>query len=351
MDKFVCVRVVQANALDLSLFQFDYDLTFAVFFMNADKTIYGRYGSRSDHKDAQSDISLEGLRAALSGALELHQAYPGNKPLLAGKQPKPVARQRPEEYAPLKDYKPELDYAGKVVQSCMHCHQIADAQRREYRQARQPLPEEVLFPWPMPQTVGLRLDPRQKATVAEVAEASAAQRAGIRAADEIVSLNGQPLLSIADVQWVLHHAPAEGGIEAQIRRGGKLRAVQIPLERGWRSRSDISWRTTTWDLRRAGFGGMLLVDLPQAERRKAGLKDDALGLLVEHVGQYGDHAAAHRAGFKKGDIVVSFDGLTSAARETDLLAHAIQKRRPGETLSIGILRNGKRMELKVTLPN
>jgi len=50
MDQFVCVRLVQANGLDLELFQFDYDLTFSIFFMNGDKTIYGRYGTRSSQK-------------------------------------------------------------------------------------------------------------------------------------------------------------------------------------------------------------------------------------------------------------------------------------------------------------
>src|SRR5690606_27010836 len=38
MEKFVCVRIVKGNGLDLSLFQYDYDLSFAAFFMNADKT-------------------------------------------------------------------------------------------------------------------------------------------------------------------------------------------------------------------------------------------------------------------------------------------------------------------------
>ena len=61
MEKFVRVRIVQANGMDLSLFQFDFDLTFAVFFMNADRTIYGRFGSRSDFKDALRDISMEGF--------------------------------------------------------------------------------------------------------------------------------------------------------------------------------------------------------------------------------------------------------------------------------------------------
>jgi hypothetical protein len=55
----VCVRLVQANALDLTLFQFDYDLSFAVFFLNADRTVYGRFGSRSDRAEAIRDMSIE----------------------------------------------------------------------------------------------------------------------------------------------------------------------------------------------------------------------------------------------------------------------------------------------------
>ena len=55
------MRVVKANDLDLAQFQFDFGLTFAIVFMNADKTIYGRYGSRSSRENAESDVSVEGL--------------------------------------------------------------------------------------------------------------------------------------------------------------------------------------------------------------------------------------------------------------------------------------------------
>ena len=51
--------MVQANGIDLSLFQFDYDLTFAAFFMNADRTIYGRYGIRPSQEDPGKNISLQ----------------------------------------------------------------------------------------------------------------------------------------------------------------------------------------------------------------------------------------------------------------------------------------------------
>src|SRR5436309_13256189 len=127
MDKFVCVRLVQANAMDLALFQFDYDLTFAAFFMNADRTIYGRFGSRSNQKDPAKDISMEGFRAALAGALELHKKYPANKVSLRGKQGSAPAFKVPEDYPSLKGkYKAALDYEGKVAKSCIHCHQVRE---------------------------------------------------------------------------------------------------------------------------------------------------------------------------------------------------------------------------------
>ena len=86
MDKFIRVRIVQANSLDLSLFAHDYDISFAAYFLNPDKTIYGRFGTRSDQKNAEKDISMEGLRKAMLAALELHAAYPANKSALAGKR-------------------------------------------------------------------------------------------------------------------------------------------------------------------------------------------------------------------------------------------------------------------------
>src|SRR6266516_7942105 len=54
LDQFVCVRLINANALDLSLFQFDYDLSFSTMFFNGDGTIYGRYGSWTYQHDSQN---------------------------------------------------------------------------------------------------------------------------------------------------------------------------------------------------------------------------------------------------------------------------------------------------------
>ena len=60
MNEFVCLRMIQMNGVDLA--QFDYDMSFAVFFMNPDGTIYGRYGTRNARPDeADRDFFLYDL--------------------------------------------------------------------------------------------------------------------------------------------------------------------------------------------------------------------------------------------------------------------------------------------------
>src|ERR1043165_6663430 len=78
LDKFVRVRVINANALDLSLFQFDYDLSFSTMFFNGDGTVYGRYGSWTHQKNSQ-DKTTAGFKKALEAALRIHNGYPANK--------------------------------------------------------------------------------------------------------------------------------------------------------------------------------------------------------------------------------------------------------------------------------
>src|SRR5262249_31385421 len=109
LDEFVCVRIVQANGLDLSLFQYDYDLSFAAFILNADRTIYGRFGTRSHRTESERDVSVEGFGKALAAALELHRQYPANRAALAAKRGPDAAIHAPEEFPSLKGrYGPRL---------------------------------------------------------------------------------------------------------------------------------------------------------------------------------------------------------------------------------------------------
>ena len=58
LDEFVCVRIPEANTIDLTHFQFDFDLSFAVFFMDASLTVYGRFGTRSGRPESVADFNL-----------------------------------------------------------------------------------------------------------------------------------------------------------------------------------------------------------------------------------------------------------------------------------------------------
>jgi hypothetical protein len=348
LDKFVCVRVVQGNNLDLSLFQFDYDQSFHAFFLNADKTVYGRFGTRSARQE-EEDMTMAGLRQAMMGALELHAHYPANREQLAGKQPKPAQFRVPEEMPPLKGkYTDKLNYEGAVVASCIHCHQIIDSQRELSRAQDNRMPEQLLFPYPLPDVLGLRLNPDERATISKVAPDSFAEKAGLKPGDRIVGLNGQPLLSTADLQWVLHHAAAPSQLTANVRRGEKSIDVAIDLPREWRRNSDISFRASSWELRRMASGGLLLVDLGAEQRKERKLTDGSLALFVKHVGEYGAHAVAKQAGFQKGDVIVALDGKRDHLSEGQFLARTLTVR-PGSRITTTVLRDGKEIEMKLLM--
>lgn len=351
LEQFECVRVVGTNGLDLRTFQFDTDQSFAVFMLNADGTIYGRFGTRSHRTEWLGDVSLAGLGKALKGALTLHADFPNHRESLTGKRgPEPEAA-APEKFPALKDqYGSTLDYEGNIVKSCIHCHQIGDAQREYYRQAGKGIPESVLFPYPHPRVVGLTLDPKEAARVLEVEAGSAAEQAGIQAGDDIRSLAGQPLLSIADVQWVLHRAAPEGeSIPAVIHRGDQAKTLSLKLGKGWKRQGDISWRVTSWGLRRMVTGGLLLEEVTPEERLAAKLPKESMALRVKHAGEYGPHAAAKNAGVEKGDILTSYDGRTDLLRDTDVLAHGIQTHQPGDSVPITVLRNGRKLTFQLPI--
>lgn len=349
LDKFVRVRVISTNGLDLSLFQFDTDQSSAVFLLNADGTIYGRYGTRSHHKEFAGDLAIEGLGKALEGALALHADYPKNKAALAGKRGGQPEFAVPEKYPTLAGkYTDKLNYEGEVVKSCIHCHQIGDAQRRWYHDESGAIPESVLFQYPHPKAIGLILDPKECATVARVEPNTPAAASGLQKGDVIKQMNGQPLLSIADVQWVLHQSNPQGTtVKASVERAGKPVEVSLALPKGWRQRDDISWRASSWELRRVAIGALKLNEMTADELKAAGLTEKDKALRVEHVGQYSPHDIAKKAGFQKNDIVLAFDGKPFE-RETDIITYALRDRKPGDSIAVDILRGGKKQTL--TLP-
>ena len=337
LDRFVCVRIIQANAMDLSLFQFDYDLTWAAFFLNADRTIYGRYGTRSQ-TNRKDDVSVPGFKKAMMGALELHKAFPANKQLLAGKTGRVPKYKKPEDYPVLKRFYGKLKGVidPKRQHTCLHCHQVHNNHFRVYRKARKPIPDRVLWANPMPDWLGLTLDPHEKATVKFVAAGSSAEKAGFKIADRIQTLAGQPMISIADVQWVLEQAEEPGRIRAVVLRNGKQLRLDLTLGKGWRRKGDFSWRASNEVFSPTGE----IEALTAAERKKLGLDGSALAVRLKYN---------HRP-LVKGDVVVGLNGQRLRQSASEFLAYIAQQTKPGQKLSVTVIRQGKPLVVVVTVP-
>jgi serine protease Do len=137
-------------------------------------------------------------------------------------------------------------------------------------------------------------------------------------------------------------------VVAMVKRGVAIEQLTLTLPAGWRRAGDLSWRASSWGLRRMATGGLLLEELTADERAKAGAAEGGLALRVKHVGEYGAHAAAKKAGFRKGDILIDFDGQADLKRETDLLRYGVTNRKPGARVPVTVLRNAEKLTL--TLP-
>lgn len=353
LDEFVCVRVINANSLDLERFQFDYDLSFSAIMCNADGSIYGRYGSWRHQKDP-AEKSIAGFKATLDAALLLHRGYPGNRQQLAGKGPKDIGYKTPLDIPLIKNhnnpYGRDLDWQGNVVKSCVHCHQIGDGFKAAYREKREFIPLRHIYPMPSPETIGLTLAADQTAQVEGVEPESAAARAGFQTGDRIVSADGQWIISEADLAWALHQKVDADQMDFEVQRGGgQTISLQVQLAESWRLKSDIGRRVGTWPMRGMVGGGMKLEDLSDEERQRRGLNIETLALEILHVGKFNKHGVARKNGFREGDILIEVDGITDRITESEYFGRLLQRHPGPATLDAAVLRKGKRVELKFVM--
>src|SRR5687767_12540743 len=171
------------KGVDLRLFQFDYDQSWAVFFLNADGTIYGRYGTRAgDKKNAATHISVPSLKKAVGRALELHKGYPANKAHL-------VAKRGPEPRYSLAEQIPGLRdraIAPTTPKNCIHCHMVGEHVRK-LKYAEKRLSPADIWIYPLPENLGLKLEVDDGLRVEKVLPDSPAMRAGVEVGDELVT--------------------------------------------------------------------------------------------------------------------------------------------------------------------
>jgi S1-C subfamily serine protease len=308
--------------MDLRRFEFDFDLTWFVFFLNADETVYGRYGGR-DASDPEARISLKGLRHAMGRALEAHKSPPAPRPL-AGKA------QRAEDFA-----------AAGRHRGCIHCHNVNEFRRADLK-AEGKWDRESVWVYPLPENVGVTLDVDAGDRVKEVAAASAAQKAGLQPGDRLLRLNGYRVGSFADAQYALHKAPPKGSIPVSWARDGKEHSGTLEVADGWR-KTNLTWRPSMLDiLPSAPFSGE---ELTAAEKKTLGL--DAKRAAIRQDPEV--HEKLKAAGVKGGDILVGYDGKAVEGDVSKLFGYVRRNYLVGDEITINVIRGGRRVDLKFLL--
>ena len=102
-------------------------------------------------------------------------------------------------------------------------------------------------------------------------------------------------------------------------------------------------------MRRMATGGLILEPISDAKKRELGIAADNMALAATHVGQYGNHARAKRAGIRKGDILVSIDGRDDLLTENAVLEYALQSKSAGDRVQIEFVRGSQTHKTHINL--
>ena len=312
------------KGVDLSIFQFDWNAQMYVFFMNADGTIYARYGSTDSRL-----LSTVAFRRTMERVLEVHAK--SDRDAFKGKRG-PALKWATPEATP---YLASRVGDNPPPRSCIHCHHVWTAVVRSMIDDGQTIPSNYVWRYPPPEAIGVTLSRDDGSRIAAVKEGSQAAKAGAREGDVIEAAAGQAIFTPFDLEWALQGAPDKGEFELRLRRGEERVTLKLALDDGWR-------RAARRPIMGALGLGMRLDVLSADARKDASIADGKLAIRVVTVGKSG---AAKDAGFKSGDIIVSLDGQEAAMADDELIARIRGKYKQGSKITFGVLRGGEKTEI------
>jgi len=261
-------------------------------------------------------------------------------PLLAAKTGAMPLWRYAEKTQAARKYRRLKRVRGQDEHNCVHCHEVQRTAIDSYFMKRKKLPDKMLWVYPHPSIVGLVLEREHCARVATVEPGSAADKGGLKPGDDIVAFAKQPLLSVADFQWVLHNSPDEGAtLLVDVRRGEQTLNLSVTLPPGWRRAGDFGWR-----YRVAGYAfwlwsGVTLTDRPG-------------GVFVSALspGWFKRPNRNARRKLRRGDLIVKVDGKPGWTRST-YIAYLMRERKPGSKVKLVVQRAGETLDIEFKLPD
>ena len=333
------------NGIDLNQFQFDYDQTWAVMFLRHDGTVLARYGTRGD-KDGMKYNSLDGLTTTMRSVLDVHRHWqPGLEKRYAAKKG-PIAKHATADQIPSKTISNILAREKQGKQSCIHCHNVYDGLRDDAISQRDYDPAKR-YKYPLPQSIGWNVDAASGTKITKVIAGSAAAQAGMRSGQRIKTMNGQPVHSIADIQFVLHNLGERANliIETLSSDIDRTTSKTVSLRPGWKV-GDIGWRASMYGM--PPKPGLWVEAMGNGEKGKLGIAKDKLALKVRGV--FGRDV--RRSGLQQGDVITQFADESDHHSEGDFHAHLrLNYYQPNSKLPVNVIREGRPKEIVVTFVN
>jgi predicted metalloprotease with PDZ domain len=329
------------NRVDIARFEFDFDTTWAGFVTDSKLRIYSRYGGRDEH-EPDARLSKASLLQTLRESLDAHK-HAGErdaaKPATAPVPVEPLWHPEPNSSrTPL-----DIPLLRKSQQGCVHCHQVREySLLQAYHDGR--FNRELLFSYPLPESLGIEFDRSHGHRVARVQDKSPA--AGhVKPGEVIVRCDEVPIRSEMDLRWALNRLPAsQDRVKLRLNGGETLREVELVLPANWRQ-TELSWRKSARSVPADwGFRGAALAKF---ERREAGLPESGLAIRILSVKPRG---FAQAFGLQKGDVIIAL-GDDSRERNLDRLRSDLLRRySPGDELSFTIRRGDETLTLHGKFP-
>jgi serine protease Do len=215
-----------------------------------------------------------------------------------------------------------------------------------------------------------RLAEARGARVTSVTKDSAAEKAGLREGDIVLSYNGEKVWSVSQLRRLVRETPAGRTVALEVNRAGAPQRLSATLEKGDGNEvtvdGDFSFDVPVPPvppvpplppLFEEGAGGrrFLFRDFLDARPGRLGLTYQALSaqlaryfkapegaLLVSEVAEDGPAA---RAGVQAGDVIVKVDG--KAVEGGDVLRRAVRAASDGGEVALTLQREGRPLEVKV----
>ena len=325
---FVLLRMTYMRGVNIGLFEYDYDMTWMAFFLDADGRIISRYGTR-DHTSSDSHNTSGGLRNTMSEVLAVHKeesAKPQKPYVMPKLQPIDIPA-----------------YARTYgANNCGRCHMLNEA-KWEQQRADGTMKDGPFFMYPLPETIGIKLDLTKGNKIKEVRPNTFAENAGLRANDLIRTANGMRILTTADMQYVLDKIDSPGELNLEIVRKDKTIKKVIELTGNWRA-SDVSWRKSI--RMRSNFNPFTrnIFMLKPNEKDDLGIEREQIAFRLNDA--IGDVQAA---GLKKGDIIVALDGKRQLFYRNPQYYPFIEHK-SDDMMAVTVLREGKELTLSLRVP-